>query len=217
MADSITLRACLEKVAYELSQVPGPGTNRYSDSILSQHVEHAFKHLFRELWLPYYTRYEQFTLDGTTGQVTADLTDKIKDVKDIGSIWRADTNLSLPLLPTNINPYTITGTRPRYIQLTNDEKMFIAWPLTATGQLVIKYRTLPDLPFGLDDTIYINDMLLVYASAWWYADKDGDNPGAAKLLQGLFLQTLNDEKKRLLNLPIALHDGSGIPTEWFMR
>lgn len=217
MPDSITLRLCLQRCTLEMGQISGPSTNRYSDELMRQNVEHAFKHVFREAFWPRYSSYAQFTLDGTTGLVTDDLTILIKDVKDIDAVWVANHSSGLPLLPTTVNPYALSGTRPRFVELTNSDKVFRIWPRTATGQVTVRYRTLPTLPFDLDDTIYVNDMVLVYATCWWTFDKDGDNPGAAKLMQGLLLDTLKTEKRLLLNLPLAHNDSAGsIPLQWFM-
>ena len=93
--------------------VAGTGVQTNSEDRIAAMIQHKFDVLFEErLWPQYFGR-ATWTLDGTLGVVTADLTSVVKRFEDIRVIFPTNSNRPLTKLAgLTLNPETLSGTTP---------------------------------------------------------------------------------------------------------
>lgn len=186
MADIIN--DCLTR----LSMASGLDTQTYAEDRIKNTVQEKFNTLFDHLWWPQFLVIgEQFTLDGATGVVTADLTEKIKRYEDVKAVWYGNEPHPLPALPTNFNPNL---SRRRAIAPINSAKIFRIMPVTTTGSIYATYRTKPD-PYDLDDEVDMDKDLLVLATCYDYMEDDASNATSTAKFEKLFNARLKQFEK----------------------
>ena len=210
-----TLAQLIVKVQDRLSMVAGTGVQIYAEDVIGDMIQHKFDVLFDEAWWPQFLTFQQFTLDGTNGQVTTDVTNLIKRFDDIRIIYRTGGNTPVTLLsPGSTNPFELAGTTP--IHYESDpavDKVFHVWPKASTGSIVMQYRTKPDI-FTSEDTINFDDQALILGSVYDFAEDDGTNPNATQKFQLLFEARVKQLKNNLSNAPISLDPVTSLPTSF---
>jgi len=198
----ITFGGIVTKVLQRLALVEGLDAQIYAEPRIQLAVQHKFDLLFREYWLPEYTVIqEEHTLDGTSGQITGDLTDKVKDWRDIHSIFHEGSPKPMPLAPLNTRDIDINypSIRPN---ATNKVKWFKILPVTTSGKVWITYRIKPDDFEEDDDPIYIDTQLLLLGTCWDILEDDGTNPGASDKFRVLFQDALAQFNRQKFNIPL---------------
>ena len=216
-----TLTELITRTADRLSMVAGTGVQTYADDRIAEMIQHKFDVLFLEEFWPQFLHRDTLTLDGTLGVVTADLTEVLKDIKDIRVIFPTDSNIPLKKLSAlTSNPNLLTGTRPMFYEAVGTlvdnkvEKVFQVWPKTATGTIEILLRVKP-ATFGPEDEIDFDDQALILGATFDYLEDDGTNPNATQKFQGLFDVRVNQLKDALNDGPISLSPHSSRSTNTF--
>ena len=172
--------------------VSGTGVQVYAEDVLAEMIQHKFDVLFDEVFWPNFCTWATYTLDGTLGIITTDLTSLVKRFDDIHVIFSDGSNVPISkLADTTTNPFTITGTSARvYEQLgptdaNKTSRVFQIWPKTATGDIVVRFRTKPDT-FAPSTEIDFDDQALILGAVFDYLEDDGTNPNATNKFQLLF-------------------------------
>jgi len=198
----ITFGQIITKVLQRLALVEGLDAQIYAEPRIQLAVQHKFDLLFREFWLPEYTTIqEEYTLDGVTGQVTGDLTNKLNDWRDLHSVMWEGSHKPLPRAPLNVRDTDISYPSIRQ-QATNASKMFKILPTTTTGKVWVTYRTKP-ADFEDDaDPIYMDTQLLLLGTCWDVLEDDGTNPGASDKFRTLFQDALSQFNRQGHNIPL---------------
>ena len=176
-------------------------------------IQHKFDVLFDEAFWPQFTTLsETMTLDGSTGVVTIDLSTKIKKFDDIGVIFPDGSNTAISEVPfLTQNTSLITGSTPTsYGPSTNSNKVFNIFPLTATGNIQVSYRTKPD-DFDSDDTVDFDSQALILGAVYDYLEDDGTNPAATDKAQSLFESRVQQLRNLRNSAPVALDQVSLLP------
>lgn len=200
----------------ELAQVPGSGTQTYSEDNLALKLRNAYNSVCGEAWWPHLMRWSSHTLDASTGKVTTatkfPLT--IRDFGDIRYVFVGTQQRPLSLLPEGFNPFALSGTSPRFIEQLNrlDEDtdsttrfLFKVWPLEATGTLRVRARHVDeDLFTDPEVEIPVDRWALVYAACMLYVAADGNNPNELTSFQVRYKDRLDQCRAELNNLPIDL-------------
>ena len=198
----ITFGDIVTKVLQRLALVEGLDAQIYAEPRIQLAIQHKFDLIFREYWIPEYTTYQEpFLLDGTTGFVVDDLSSKIKDWRDIHSIFHENSHKPMPKAPMSVRDIDVNypSIRPA---ATNPAKMFRVLPATTTGKVYITYRTKPD-DFEEDgDEIFIDTQLLLLGSCWDVLEDDGTNPGASDKFKMLFQDALSQFNRAQHNIPL---------------
>ncbi len=207
-----TLNQLVARTAERMSMVGGTGIQLYGEDRIAEMIQHKFDILFDEAWWPQFMAWYQWTLDGSTGIVTTDLTDILKRFEDIRIIYPEDSNVSLTLLPTTINPFELGGTVPvHYEGSTNAARRFLVWPKAASGDIIVHVRIKPDTYTG-DQTVDFDDQALILGATYDYLEDDGTNPAATDKFQGLFESRVQQLKKNLTQAPMALDPLTRLPS-----
>ena len=214
-----TFGSLIEGVQTRLSEVVGTAANLYSEELLGAYVQDAFDLVFDKVWVPEYIVYLERTLDGSTGQVTADIADTTQSeyiafFKDIRAVFPDNSDKILPLLPTRINPFELVGSYPRYVSPRAGNRLIKIWPVASTGKIHIIGRQRP-LAFDTDDSVKMDRLLLTLGACWLAMESDSTSPGAAEMFQRLYTSRFETEMANYQNLPIELAPHSvSYPTSW---
>lgn len=180
---AVSLRTLIDKTLLRVSLAQGADVQTYAEDEIKEIINHKVSILFDAVWWPqFFNGGETFTLDGATGVVTANLSTKIKRYMDIRAVWYKDDTYPLPAMPTYTNPKNIKLRCMAPINIP--EKVFMVAPINTTGTVTVSYRTRPNPLTAEDDTIDLDETLLVLGSAYDYLNSFGTNPEAeAKILQ----------------------------------
>lgn len=207
-----TLKVLTDRVTERLSQVSGTGVQIYAEDRIGEMIQHKFDVLFDDLFWPQFTDWVTYTLDGTLGVVTADLTEVIKRFDDIRVIYPAGSSQALPEFPAvTLNPNRLSGTTPLYFQAEGSaNKVFHIWPKTATGDIDVNFRTKPD-DFTAEDDIDFDSQVLILGSVYDYLEDDGTNPGATAKFEALFESRRGQLRRNRQQAPVPLNPTALLP------
>lgn len=213
-----TLNNLIQRTILMLSQVPGTSTQTYAEDRIAEMLINSFFTLSRMRWWKHQMRWEEKTLDGTAGLVTANF-NPVCEFRDVERVCPDGSARPLSVLPTEANPYALSGTAPRYIEdytSTSATKIFRVWPVTATGDVQVRRRVLPLRSEIISDyTLPFHDNALLYKACWEYSEDDGANPGQTAKFQGLFQAEWKSLTMDEVDKPIELDPRMGsFPNEW---
>lgn len=200
-----TLSQLINQTLRRLTLVGGSGTQLYSEDLIGDMLQHKFDTVFEEADWPQFTFWNTYTLDGTLGVVTADLSSVVKDFEHIIAIYPENSSTQLTELSSTTNPYNLTGTTPIHYAPYNADasKVFHIWPKTSTGNIVLNAKTKPD-DFTATSEVKFDSQCLILGTCWDFLEDDGSNPGAAEKFQNLFETRLKQLKKMRSDNPISL-------------
>lgn len=183
-----TFGSLITRTLTRLRAQGGLDVNVYAQPVIAEILQHKFDVVFDKRFWRVYTTRETFTLDGTTGKVTADVSTKIKRFADIKAIWPDGYRNPIPTLDRSIPT--------RYVNLTcfgeNNEaaKVFTVYPITMTGTVEVVYRTKP-AAFTESDEVKLDDQLMILGACYDYLlDEAADQTNAQKFL-GMYRDRLN--------------------------
>ena len=200
----VTFGDIVTKVLQRLALVEGLDAQIYAEPRIQLAIQHKFDMIFREYWIPEYTTWQEpYTLDGVAGFVTGDLSSKIKDWRDLHSVFHENSHKPMPLAPRNVRDIDITypSIRPA---ATNPTKVFKVVPPLTYGQVYVSYRTKPDDFEEDSDEIYMDTQLLLLGACWDVLEDDGTNPGASDKFRILFQDALTQFNRQQFNIPLDL-------------
>ena len=215
-----TLDQLVARTTDRLSMVAGTGVQVYSEDRLAEMIQHKFDVLFDEAWWPQFLTWAQWTLDGTLGIVTTDLTDLVKRFGDIRVIFPENSTTALTTISAiSTNPFELSGARPIHYEAlgpADDNKVsrvFQIWPKTSTDDIIVQFRTKPDTFTG-DDEIDFDDQALILGATFDYLEDDGTNPNASQKFQMLFEARVKQLKNTLNSNPISLDPLTALPQQF---
>jgi hypothetical protein len=209
-----TFSDLINKCLVELRQETGISVQQYSEDVLAAILQRQFNVFFDHYWWPAYLKGGTFTLNGTTGRVTDDLTEKIKRIDDIRYIWLEGQPNPLPMHPPALNPFSNTSRVAWYPDSTGG--LFWITPPTTTGNLNIVYRTKPE-PFMPNDEVKLDDDLLVCATCSNYLADDEDAPNSIKKFMEATAKREAQLREVLNRGPMPIGAGSPSPfNDWMM-
>ena len=114
------------------------------------------------------------------------------------------------------NPFTLSGTTPIHYESLGPSdankisRVFQIWPKSATGDIIVQYRTKPDT-FVSTDEINFDDQALILGATFDYLEDDGTNPNATQKFQLLFEARVKQLKNTFNSAPISLDPVTALP------
>lgn len=179
-----TLGALITRVQSLLSLAGGLGVQTYAQPKIVEFIQMGYTTLCNKRFWNDYTTTGSFTLDGTTGRVTADLTNVIKSFKDIQYVWYEDYATPLPKAPNNRY-----GAMIRQLCFGNSgiaSCPFVIYPITNIGNVYVRYRTRANTPFTELDEVPMDEELIVRWAAMMYLTFDNANQAAIQLVTKMY-------------------------------
>ena len=197
--------------------VAGTGVQTYAEDRIAEMIQHKFDVLFEEVFWPQFLTWATWTLDGTLGVITTDVTALLKRFEDIRVVFPSGSNTPLTKMsPLTTNPFELSGTTPIHYESLGPTdanrvtRVFQIWPKAATGTIVVQYRTRPDT-FVATDEIDFDDQALILGAVFDYLEDDGTNPNATQKFQFLFEARVKQLKNTFNSAPISLDPLTALP------
>jgi len=219
MADK-TLSDLITGIETELHQVAGPATQIYGQDMLIARINDAFITFFEDkstIWKRFLD-FTSYTLDGTTGKATTDVSATYKEYDHIVAVYPADSDHPLVKWNTRRNPSLISGSSPVMVKPTSTAtKIFQVLPLTATGNVTVLGRVRPaGWPYDdLDEVVEFDYLAIQHFVVWQELADEGANPSKAEDALNLFKNRWSQLVANQGQEPISYNGGSGqIPTQW---
>lgn len=208
-----TLSVLITRVQELLSLAGGLGVQTYAQPKIVQFIQMAYTDLAdRRFWNDYTTQ-DTYTLDGTTGKVTADLTDVIKSFRDIEYVWYGDYASPLPKAPNNRSQSMVR--QLSFAPSGDAASPFMILPIDNTGEVHVRYRVRADVPFTELNDVPMDEELLVRASAMMYLTFDNSNQAAMQMVSNMYKERLDKLEKLEDNHSKNLYSSSNqTVTEW---
>lgn len=184
-----TIEQLVTRVELRLALAAGFDVQVHAEDRIIELIRHKYNVLFDDHWWLDYMTLETMTLDGTTGKVTTDLTEKIRRFSDIHSAYYDTDDYPMPRLSTVVNP---TKFRVRAIfPLPNEPtRVFQVRPINTTGDVHVWYRTkLADSVWedGTYDTeVNMDEEVLILGSVYDFLSDDGTNERAELKFKNMF-------------------------------
>ena len=194
-----------------MSMMIGTGTQIYAEDKMLTLIQSTFNLCFDYCFWNRFLNYYNFTLDGSTGVVVEDLTNKIKNFNDIKHVFVGSDTLSK--MGSNINPFTITGADPLYYIPTNNEKIFKIVPFTSSANIVVSARIKPD-DFTFDSEVPFDEDAIIFGVCYEFSVDDDDNRVAAQKFSDLFQKRLQTLRSIEDTGEYSLSQSYGITTAW---
>ena len=186
---STTRGAIKQEVILLIGQVSGTSVQTYEEPILDGMIQRGFNFAFDMRFWADYTSVQTYTLDGTNGVVTADLS-ALKEFRDIKEIYINGTSYKI-VQPLGREHLLTTGADPRYVTWKNHTesdyatKRFTVWPKTASKSVDITWRARPDDFANDTDIIYLDKDMLVLWTTWMALLMDDMNDAHAAAAKSL--------------------------------
>lgn len=200
----------VNSVLNELSHVPGIATQIYSAPRILQFIQDAWLLEIEEMWWPPYMFFQQVSLDGSNGTLTADLAGPIStcnEYGDIQSVYSPGRNRKVREFPQSVNPFAYNwGRNSWYMQpdYTVPNRPFTIMPHDSPGPVVVAARQRDPLPFTMSSKTYLDPLLLQYDACWMYAVDDGTVPAQVNRFQLLASNRRKQMKARYAQQPLEL-------------
>ncbi len=155
-----TFSDLIQMINIELGQASGPDVQLYGEPRIAQMLQREFNWAFGKRFWKQFRQTTTYTLDGTTGVVTTDLSALINAYRDIQHVWLASmTRNPLPEAPSDVNPNEVTQI---CIEVTAVPAAgyFRVLPITTVGDVTIRYRVKPPAFTDTDEVPFDDDYLL---------------------------------------------------------
>lgn len=212
-------RDLIRKTILKLSMYPGTtGSQIYAEDRIANMLQEKFNFVWDEMQWPDYTRWNEYTLDGTLGITTLPV-EGLTRFEDIISVFAQDSNYPLKRFHMQTPPGRYDGNQPRWYMRypvgTSVDRILRVVPYKATGTISVNYKAKPT-SFGPDDMVYMDEDLLILGAAYDYAEDDGSNPGQIEKFQIAFETRLKQLKREDAMKPLDIDPRiSDYPTGWY--
>lgn len=212
-----TIEQLLVRIETELYLAAGLDVQTHAEDPIINLIRKYYNIYFDKFWWDNTIVQETMTLDGTTGKVTIDLSEKILRHNDIYSIYYSTGPKPLPKRSLAVNP--AIATRICYGPESDATKVFKIYPITTVGDVHLFYRTrIADSVWESITTITeinMDDELLVSSVCADYISTEGSNPDEVTKHQRMAA----DRLKTLTRLELdggfsKTSQANNIPTEW---
>lgn len=175
-----TISELIQRIETRLFMAAGLDVQIHAEDQIIEMIRGVYDTLFDDFWYPEYTFFMDATLDGVTGQVTADLSASILRYKDIHSVYWDEDEDPIP----GITPGSaVNRIRTRCIMpSTSPQKVFKIIPVDTVGDVHLWYRTkIADIVWEDQqfDTVFpFDDDVVMYGVVYEFLSNDGSNQQA---------------------------------------
>lgn len=160
----------------------GLDVQEHAEDKIIEIIRGVYQQLIDERWWDEFLFDETYELDGTTGAVVDDISDKILRFNDIQSVFLGDDSKPLPKMTMGQNTARVRShvIRPH----PNAEKVFRVYPKDTVGRVNVWYR--PRLADSVwdnreyDTEVPLDDLLLIYGTCARYLIDDGNTESATR-------------------------------------
>lgn len=200
-----TIQELVERIETRLFLASGLDVQTHAEDQIIEMVRSQYNFLFDDHFDIDHTYVMQQTLDGTTGQVTGDLSADILRFQDINCVLWDQDETPLPVLTIGANPSFV---RRRCITASsNKTKVFRMVPPDETGPVWIWYRTrLANSVWSdaqYDTEVPLDDEMLILGCVYEFLVNDGSNQIAIGEYKKKFDARVIQQRKKEFMLPMS--------------
>lgn len=213
-----TIEQILRRVEIKLELAEGIDVQIHAEDKMLESIRTVYERLFNKNWWRNLMQNETLTLDGTTGQVVGDLSNRILRYDDIHSVFFDTDTRPLTLMTFGQNNSRV---RYRAIAPSSDKtKVFKVVPADSVGPVNIWYRTriAPSVwEQGQYDTeIPFDDNLMIAGVCAEFLIDEGINEAAAQRFAGEYADMFSDMLTNEFQGGISKtpQSGANALTEW---
>jgi hypothetical protein len=217
-----TIREIVDEALELIGEVAGVGTQQFSEDRMFHETIRGFNMLFKKRFWEQYCKWYTVVLDSTTGIITTDAFEQIRDFEDFQVVCIEQTNTPLPVLTGKINPRTLTGTKAlcftslHVTHASYAKRKLQFYPVTATSTLDIRAREYPIIPPALqwdwEDTMYMDRDILMQSTA--FMTLSGENADAAQIVRAMMDDKYSDIRAAIAQHPMRVSGSARVPTTW---
>ena len=213
-----TIEQLIERIEERLALVSGLDVQIHVEDRLVEMLRHKYNVLFDDFWDVSNTYYRTETLDGSTGQISGDISSVILRYADIHSVFYDSDDDPLPQVSLGTNPSRI---RTRCIVPSSDStKVFKVLPVDTAGDVHIWYRT------KLADSVWetptystevpMDDELLMLGVMYDFIVDDGSNIGAEEKYKNMFAGRLKQIRSQQFQHSLSKRpqEYQGVSNRW---
>lgn len=170
--------------------VSGIGVQTYTEPKINKSIQQTFDMLFRKHDWKHMCHWVTYTLDGSTGKITGNISSYLTQWQHAREFYVGDTEIRIPM-PVRKEHLHVSGSQPLFVvPLPWDDadalnKAFKFYPITSTGDVDIYIKKKP-ADFGANATVPLPSDLMEYGTAWQLLAGDGINPDAADRAKLMF-------------------------------
>lgn len=213
-----TIKSLIERAETRLFMLSGLNVQIHAEDQIAEMLRGVYNTLFDDFWHPDYTLFMTAHLDGTTGQITTDLTDVVLRYKDLHTVYYDEDETPLP----RVTPGTSLGrVRRRSMMPSGDPAtVFKIVPADTTGDVHIWYRTrISDDTWedqDYDTVINMDDEVLMLGVMYEWLVNDDSNGSATKEYQQKFLMRQQQMREAQWQIPLSKRklERDGPATRW---
>lgn len=200
-----TIKTLVERIETRLFLASGLDVQTHAEDQIVEMIRNKYNLLFDDHFYTDYTYPLTTPLDGTTGQVTIDLSAKILRYVDIHSVLPDTDDTPLPRLPIGSNPARVQMST---IAPSQDKtKVFQVWPNDETFDVTIWYRTRLSNDVWdkaeYETEVPMDDEMLIIGCVWEFLVMDASNSIAIQEYKKMFDARVVQVRKFEANLPIS--------------
>lgn len=222
---SATVQQIMDDALTIMGEVAGTGVQAYTEDRVFRDAIRSFNLLFKKYHWKQYQMWQHLALDGTTGIITTDALEGVKDFEDFISINPDGKDTGLPTLPTGINPFSLTsGTEPLYwtsLHATHDhyrKRKLQIYPVGSVGYVDVCAMVYPvtsnENDWDFDSEMHLDRDMLSYGTAFMTLAADDLNPQGAGIAQQMMEMRFRDIMNSMGGHKIPLGRHRTIPTNW---
>lgn len=211
-----TIAQLIADIEERLALASGLDVQIHAEDRIVAMIKHKYRILVDDHWWDHLMADFSGTLDGTTGQVTGDLS-AIKQYADIQSIYLDTDVMPLPKRSLLTNPSQIKAQCQG--PSTNATKVFKVYPIDTSGSVYGWYRQrLADSAWEDTNTdIPIDEELIILGCCADFTMDDGSNQQAAQKFMQMYNSRLSQLRGQEMNGAInkrQQEQAGAIQTDW---
>lgn len=213
-----SIKQLIERIETRLFMVAGLDVQIHAEGQIEEMLRSTYNTLFDDFWDPEYTLYTSAMLNGTTGEVTTDLSTMILRYKDIHTVYWNEDEDPLP----RVSPGASFGRIRRRSMMPSGkaETVFKVVPSDETGPVHIWYRTrIADDIWDdqkYDTPINMDDEVLLLGVVYEFLVNDDSNARATEEYKGRFFMRQQQLRNAQWNAPLSKRklERDGPLTRW---
>lgn len=217
---SNTIATIKERALHELRTQAGLSTQIYAEDTLLVNIQSVFDELMNmpNIWFPEYMHWNTWTVDGTTGEVTNDLTSLLDRHTDIRVMYYDARETPVSRLPSTQRPDKVRGNATFWEPLSQDAKIFRLLPITTpTGSLYVHHLTRPAQFTADEDVCWFDLDMMATGAAYYFLAGEGAEPDATNSMRAHFVTKRSAVIENIVDptIPLNRFRQAQTPDTWY--
>lgn len=217
---SNTIATIKERVLYELRTQAGLSTQIYAEDVILTNIQSTFDELMNmsDVFWPDYMKWNTWTVDGTTGEVTDDITAELTRHEDIRMMWYDQRDYPIQRLPSMQRYDKVRGVATFWEPLLQDPKIFRILPIdTPTASLLVHHKIRPASFVADDDVCWMDLDMIACGAAYYFLAGEGAEADATNSMRAHFITKRKEIIDNMIDYEVPLNRfrRAQLPDTWY--